>query len=228
MYCYKCHKQSPENFVNCAYCGAKLKPPKKKEPSKFQNKKKIKIDVSLRTLLKALLIVAAILAVIAIVTSFFTSSKSEEIVKNFVHSVDTNDRELFFSLYDDSIIKYKKENRYFADEETFKQMVMPVDESTDFYKEKCGEDFKLKYEVKSITTLSENDLEDFNKILDSDFNYIVFPSQVDILSVEIKATGDKGEYKSIYSDFWCMKIKGRWYMVDKSIYTEYSNMQTTS
>lgn len=228
MYCHKCHKQSPENFVNCAYCGAKLKPPKKKEPSKFQNKRKIKIDISLRTLLKFLIVVAAVLAVLAIITSIFTASKPEKVVKDFVHSVDTYDKELYFSLYDDNLIKYKKENRYFGDEETFNQMVIPVDDSDSFYKEKCGENFKLKYEVKSSTSLTDEELEVFNKMLESDFNYIVFPSQVDILSVEIIAKGDKGEYKSIYNDFWCMKIKGRWYMVDKTIYTQYENLQTTS
>ena len=228
MYCHKCHKQSPENFVNCAYCGAKLKPQKKKEPSKFQNKKKIKIDISLKTLLKILIIIASVLAVAAIISSFFTSSKPERVVKDFVRSVDKYDKELYFSLYDESLIKYKKENRYFGDDETFNQMVIPVDDSVAFYTEKCGEEFNLKYEVKSSKTLQENELDSFNQMLESDFNYIVFPSQVDILSVEIQATGDRGEYKSIYNDFWCMKIKGHWYMVDKTIYTQYENLQTTS
>ena len=48
MYCDKCHKQSPDNFVTCAYCGAKLKSPKKKEPSKFIKKREFKFNLPLK------------------------------------------------------------------------------------------------------------------------------------------------------------------------------------
>ena len=38
--------------------------------------------------------------------------------------------------------------------------------------------------------------------------------------------GEKGEYTSIYKDFWCMKIKGKWYKVDKAVYTEFEKLNT--
>ena len=223
MYCHKCHKQSPENFVNCAYCGAKLKSPKKKEPSKFQLKKGKRIDFSLKTLLQILSVFASVLCLVAIVASLFTASKPERVVKSFVNAVDHYDENLYFSLFDENIIKYKQENRYFAEDETFTQMVLPVSESDAFYKEKCGEGFKLSYNVKGSTSLSEKDVQAFCKMLVSDFNYIKLPTKVEILQIEIVAKGEKGEYKSVYNDFWCMKIKGRWYLVDKTVYSEYNS-----
>lgn len=223
MYCDKCHKQSPDNFVTCAYCGAKLNSPKKKEPSKFIKKREFKFNFSFKNRIIALVIFAAVLVVVAVVTVSFTGSKPEKVVKNFVKATQTADKDLYYSLYDDNIKKYKKDNRYFGDDETYAQIVQPMEKSDVFYTEKCGEDYKLTYKVTSSQTLSDEDLSDFNDVLENGFGYVEFPSRVDILCIEVVAKGVKGEYKSVYNDFWCMKIKGRWYKIDKTVYTEYIN-----
>ena len=98
-----------------------------------------------------------------------------------------------------------------------------MEKSDVFYTEKCGEDYKIYYKVTSAQTLSDEDLLDFNDVLENGFGYVEFPSRVDILCIEVVAKGEKGEYKSIYNDFWCMKIKGHWYKVDKTVYNEYTN-----
>lgn len=223
MYCVKCHKQSPDNFVNCAYCGAKLKLPKKKEPLKFVKKRRFKTKISLKTTIAAVVVFAAVLAVAATVTVFFTGTKPEKIVKSFIKATQMADRELYYSLYDSNIKNYKKNNRYFADEETFEQVVLPMEQSNDFYTEKCGENYRLSYKITSSETLSDDELSVFTEVLENGFGYIEKPSRVDILCVEVTAKGEKGDYKSVYSDFWCMKIKGCWYKVDKIVYTEYLN-----
>ncbi len=227
MYRDKCHKQSPDNFVTCAYCGAKLDSPKKKEPSKFIKKREVKINLSFKNRIIALVIFAAVLVVAAVVTVSFTGSKPEKVVKNFVKSTQTSDKDLYYSLYDDNIKKYKKDNRYFGEEETYAQIVLPMVQSDEFYTEKCGDDYKLTYKVTSTETLSDEDLQRFKDVLESGFGYIEFPSRVDTLCVEVQAKGEKGEYKSVYNDFWCMKIKGRWYKVDKTVYTEFLNNEKT-
>ncbi len=226
MYCEKCRKHSPENFQNCAYCGAKLAPIKKKQPEKFKKKIDFKLKISLKTFFRAATVLAIFLTVCAIVTAIFTSSKPEGIVKSLVESIEQNNKELYVSLYDKYIYEYKKENRYFADEETVAQMASPVNESRAFYKEKCGEDFKLKYKIETVKSLNQEEKQAFSEILEYSFDYIAFPTNVDILSVEIIAKGENGEYKSVYNDFWCMKIKGKWYMVDKTVSAEY--LKTTS
>ncbi len=222
MYCEKCHKQSPSNFQNCAYCGASLTPKKKKEPERFKKKFDIKLKISLKTFLKISLAFAVVLSISAVLTAVFTSSKPEGVVKNLVKAIETDDKELYVSLYDEYIYEYKKDNRYFGEEETFNNISSPVNESRDFYMEKCGDDFKLKYSVETSKTLGETEALSFSEILENSFGYVAYPSKVEILSVEIIAKGEKGEYKSVYSDFWCMKIKGRWYIVDNSIVSEYT------
>ncbi len=226
MYCRKCHKQSPDNFVNCAYCGAKLNQPKKKVPTAFVKKKQVKGKPSFKTLVASAFIFAVALSVAAILTAVFTGSKPEKIVKNFTSAIETKNENLYYSLFDDDIKEYKKENRYFADEETFENMVSPMYESVDFYTEKCGEDYKLSYTITSSKTLSEAELKDFTECLEKGFSYIKMPSRVELLGVNITVKGDKGEYQSIYNDFWCMKIKGKWYKVDKAVYTEYEKLKT--
>lgn len=225
MYCHKCHKQSPENFVNCAYCGAKLKSEKKKQPSAFMKKERIRINLSFKTVLASLIAFASVIAVAAIFTATVTGSKPEKVVRNFIHSIQSQDENLFYSLYDDGIKEYKKENRYYGDEETLNNMVSPMRESYRFYKEMCGENFKLTYSVKAYETLGENDLQVFCEMLEKDFSYIKLPSRVDLLNIEVTAKGEKGEYTSVYNDFLCMKIKGKWYKVDKTVYTEYEKLK---
>ncbi len=222
MYCEKCRKQSPDNFQNCAYCGASLAPKKKKEPERFKKKFDFKFKLSMKTFLKISLAVAVVLTVCAVITAVFTSSKPEGVVKNLVKAIETNDKELYVSLYDEYLYEYKKDNRYFGEEETFNNISSPVNESREFYKEKCGDDFKLKYSVETSETLGEAEVLSFSEVLEHSFGYVAYPSKVEILSVEIIAKGEKGDYKSVYNDFWCMKIKGRWYVVDKSIISEFT------
>ncbi len=221
MYCRKCHKNSPANFEKCAYCGADLKPEKKKEPEKFKKKFDFTFKISLKIFLKISLALAVILSVCAVVTAVFTSSKPEGVVKNFVKAIETGDEELYISLYDEYIYEYKKDNRYFAEDETYKQLSAPVKQSKAFYETKCGDDFRLGYSVETSQTLSEEEALRFSEILERSFGYVTYPSKTEILSVEITAKGKNGEYTSIYNDFWCMKIKGKWYMVDKAITAEY-------
>ncbi len=225
MYCEKCHKQSPENFINCAYCGAKLAPSGKKAPSKFVKNKYFKLNLSLKSVLVGLVVLSIVLVIAAVFTSSFTASKPERLIKSFVKATQTEDADLYYSLYDEDIKEYKLNNRYFAEDETYMQMVLPMSTSHAFYAEKCGEGYKLTYKVVSSESLSEEELARFNEVLESNFSYIRFPKQVEIISVEVTAKGEKGSYTSRYNDFWCMKIKGKWYRVDKNVYTEYLNME---
>ncbi len=228
MYCKECHKQSPDNFINCAYCGAKLDPPRKKHPQHFVRKTDFKIKLSFRLFVKLSVIVAAVLTVIAVFTATFVGSKPEKVVKDFTKSIQNEDKDLYYSLYDNNIVRYKRDNRYFGEDETYNQIVLAMEQSNSFYKEKCGEGYKLNYYITDNYTLTDEEHEAFVETLENSFGYIEFPSRVDILGIEVIATGPDGDYKTVYSDFWCMKIKGNWYKVDKTISTEFTAKETAS
>ncbi len=227
MYCRKCNKHSPDNFVKCAYCGAKLSASDKKIPTAFIKKREIKHKPSLKTMVIISLTLSVILSIAAVITAAFTGSKPEKTVKAFTTAIQNNDEKLYYSLFDDDIKQYKKENRYFGDEETFDNMVLPLAQSNEFYKEKCGVDYKLSYNITSSVALTDEELEVFSECLEGQFSYITLPDRVELLNVEITAKGELGEYKSIYNDFWCMKIKGKWYKADKTVHNEYEKLKNS-
>lgn len=212
MYCDNCHRQSPDNFVNCPYCSAPLKNQKRKKPRKFVRKRELKKPVSFKTTVIITAGVAFLLTVSAIITGIVTGSKPDTVVKKMVNAIQNDDAQLYYSLYDDRIIEYYKENWYFADEETFEAVTEPLRESREFYSEKCGENFKLDCKITNITEISESELEEYKDYLATSFDYKKFPSKMARVDFEIEAKGDSGKYKSVYEDFVCIKLGGKWYI----------------
>lgn len=212
MYCDNCHRQSPDNFVSCPYCSAPLKNHKRKKPQKFVKPKEKKNPISFKTTVIAVVAVAFVLAVSAIITGAFTGSKPSAAIKKMVTAIETNDSELYYSLYDDQIVEYYKENWYYGDEETFEAVTKPLQESRDFYTEKCGESFTLDYEITDVTYVTGDTLNSLNNSLEISFNYSKFPTKAAFLNFEIEAKGEKGTYKSVYESFVCLQIGGKWYI----------------
>ena len=217
MYCDNCHRQSPDNFVNCPYCSAPLKNNKRKKPQKFTKKKERKKPVSFKTAVIITVAVAFVLAVSAVITGVITGSKPDKVVKTMVTAIETNDAKLYYTLYDEQIKEYYKENWYYGDEETFDAVTKPLNESRDFYISKCGEDFSLKYKINDVMYLSEEALESVNETLQTSFNYSVFPKKVAFLDLEIEAKGEKETYKTVYDKLICLQINGKWYIQTSAI-----------
>ena len=213
MYCDNCHRQSPDNFVNCPYCSAPLKNNKRNKPQKFTKKKERKKPVSFKTATIIAVGVALALAICAIVVGSLTGSKPDRIVKTMVEAIESDDAELYYSLYDEQIKEFYKENFYYGDEETFDAMTKPLQESREFYASKCGEDFRLKYEIVSVEYLSDENLEQNNESLVTLYGYRNLPAKTAILEFNIEAKGDKGTYKSEYTQFYCSLINGKWYRI---------------
>lgn len=225
MYCDNCHRQSPDNFVNCPYCSAPLKNNKRKKPQKFVKKKEIKKPVSFKTAVIITVIIAFLLAVSAVVTGVVTGSKPDIVVKTMVNAIETNDAKLYYSLYDEQIIEYYKENWYYGDEETFNAVTKPLQESRDFYTTKCGENFTLKYKITDVNYLTDESFEHCCDSLAVGYNYKKLPKKIALLNFEIEAKGDNGTYKSVYENFLCAQIGGDWYkMVETTIETENDNI----
>lgn len=217
MYCDNCHRQSPDNFVNCPYCSAPLKNNKRKKPQKFTKKKEHRKPVSFKTAVIITVAVAFVLAIVAIVTGAITGAKPDKVIKTMVTAIEANDAKLYYSLYDEQIKEYYKENWYYGDEETFDAVTKPLNESRDFYISKCGEDFTLEYKINDITYISDEALEGANENLQASFNYTQFPTKVAFLDFEIEAKGEKGTYKTVYDKLTCLQINGKWYIQTSAV-----------
>ena len=212
MYCDNCHRQSPDNFVNCPYCSAPLKNNKRKKPQKFVKPKEKKKPMSFKTTVLVAVAVAFALAVSAIAIGAFKGAKPSTAIKKMVTAIETNDSELYYSLYDSQIIEYYKENWYYGDEETFNAIIAPLQESREFYSEKCGEEFSLDYKITDVTYITDDALEELKNSLEISYNYSKFPTKAAFLKFEIEAKGDAGEYKSVYENFVCLQVGGKWYI----------------
>ena len=217
MYCDNCHRQSPDNFVNCPYCSAPLNNTKRKKPQKFIKKKEHKKPFSFKTAVIIIVLVAFILAVSAVITGAITGSKPDKVVKTMVTAIENNDAKLYYTLYDEQIKEYYKENWYYGDEETFAAITKPLNDSRDFYISKCGEDFSLKYKITDVTYISEASVESVKDNLQASFNYSKIPTKVAFLSFEIEAKGEVGEYKTVYEKLICLQINGKWYIQTSAV-----------
>ena len=217
MYCDNCHRQSPDNFVNCPYCSAPLKNNKKRKPQKFIKKKERQKPVSFKTVVIIAVLVAFVLAVSAVITGVITGSKPDKVVKTMVTAIQNNDAELYYTLYDEQIKEYYKENWYYGDEETFDAVTKPLRDSRDFYISKCGKDFSLKYRINNVTYIPEESIESVNETLQASFNYSEFAKKVAFLDFEIEAKGKNGSYKTVYEKLTCLQINGKWYIQTSAV-----------
>lgn len=213
MYCEKCNKQSPENFKHCAYCGAAF-PQKKKEPKNatfLQSVKKLRMP-TMKSRVLSLITVAVILAVAAIITGVFTGSKPDSLIRTLVHSIEKNDEEMNYTLYDDYIKSYNREYLYFDDEVVLTEMTHSMRRSNEFYTIRCGEKFNLSYTVDSVTYVSEDELKEINDYLVETYNYEKTANKGAKLGFTIYANGSEGSYESVYTDVYAIRIGGKWYL----------------
>lgn len=217
MYCDNCHRQSPDNFVNCPYCSAPLKNNKRKTPQKFTKKKEHQKPFSFKTTVIITVAVAFVLAISAVITGAITGAKPDKAIKTMVTAIETNDSKLYYGLYDEQIKEYYKENWYYGDEETFDAITKPLNESRAFYISKCGENFSLTYKINDITYISDEALETVNDTLQASFNYSNFPTKVAFLDFEIEAKGELGSYKTVYEKLTCLQINGKWYIQTSAV-----------
>ncbi len=217
MYCEKCNKQSPENFKHCAYCGAAFHKKKKEyKENVLINKIKSYRMPTMKSRVLSLITIAIVLSIAAIITGVLTGSKPDALVKTFTHSIEQNDEELFFTLFDEQIKSYNKEYLYFDDEVVLTEMTHAMRRSNEFYKLRCGEEFKLSYIVDSVVYIEDEELEEINELLVETYLYEKTANKGAKLSFTINAKGDSGEYQSIYNDIYAIRIGGKWYLTEKA------------
>ena len=220
MYCDNCHKQSPDNFKTCAYCGAVLEQPKKPAPSRFVKKERKRTALTVKMRVAAAIAVAAVIVVAAAVTASLTSSKPESVIKKMTAAVRKNDAEKYYSLYDDTFTAYKKDNAFYDDERTFEELTAPLKKSDEFYTSQCGEDYKLTYVIDGVDYFTAEELAEYCDYLSEYCGYTKLPKEAASVSFRLHAKGEKGEYESVYRNFYCHKLGSKWYKAEYNVESE--------
>lgn len=220
MYCSNCQRQCPDNFTSCPYCSAELKVDKKKKPEVFHLPETKKFSLSLKGKVIVLSVIAFLLCISAVTVGLLNGSKPERVIKTMVLSVNNKDAQMYYSLYDEQIKKYNKDNWYFDDDETFSAMTEPLQKTIDFYTDKCGKDFTAQYEINSVTYIENEMFVAYCDVLEKSFGYRKLPAEIATVDFVIEVKGSDGEYTSVYDSFVCMKIGGKWYRVYSSVFND--------
>lgn len=226
MYCDKCHKQSPDNFERCVYCGAPLAEKKPPKPSRFAKSRKRLQPAVLRKRALFFAAAAALIAVAAIVTAAFTSSKPETVVRNIVRATESGNEDLYFDTYCDAFVRYQTEKVYFDEARTKEALTKPLRESDAFYRDKCG-DYRLSYHMLASRKVTDEELDAYRAYLREYCGFTKNPSAVTVVAFTVEAKGEKGSYTSEYRDFYCVRVGGRWYRSEKPTATVDAEIPTT-
>lgn len=211
MYCSKCKKQSPDNFTICAYCGAPLDAAEKKKEKTNNTVYKKSCLPGVKHVVLMLIAFAAVIAVVSVAVGVATSTKPQSALKLLCKATEAGDGEMYMELYDEEFISYEKENKYYSDSSVTEALCEPLEESFAFYGETCGEGFTLKYEVDGLSYISNDELGLLNEVLSNEYGYFKTCSKAAVVDFSVTAKGEKGEYTTVYKNFYCMKISGKWY-----------------
>ena len=104
MYCRICHKENPDNFDTCIYCGTSLAPEKKAGFLKSRNSLSEKI-----TPFRVFSAFAALCLVLFTVFSVAASEKKEHPEKTaraYAAAIETGDKDAYAVLYDSEYKRY--------------------------------------------------------------------------------------------------------------------------
>ncbi len=210
MYCEKCKHQSPDNFTNCAYCGEKLVTLKEKTKTAEKVERKFMLINKKSAVITAVTAVA-IISVISIIVGIVSGKKPQSVIHNMTKAITENDEDMYFSLFDGEYLEYKKECIYFTDDELLKGITEPMYETDEFYKKECGDDYKIKCRFDSVSDVDEKGIKKINDYLTEMYGYKKSVTDAAVLNFSVIAKGEKGKYESVYRDFYCIKIGGKWY-----------------
>ena len=214
MYCSKCQKQSPDNFTSCAYCGAPFKTKKRRTAQRFKAKNKRLPFLTSAKKSVFVVIAAAVIVIASVVTGLLTGGKPDSVIKTAAEATVKNDAGLYCSIFDEYYTDYCKQNKYFADDETLAALSEPMVKSDEFYRAKCGENYTLNGKVRSVEYFSDSRLDELNSELALTYGYKKNISAAACLEVEMNAKGEKGVYTTVYKDYYCIKLGGRWFKCD--------------
>lgn len=214
MYCEICHKENPENFDSCIYCGTSLKPEKKAGYLKYRNSLWRKVTPF--NLFTVFITLSVLIAAIYGIRALVKKEHPEKIALSYANSIQKDDINIYFSIlyseYKDYNLKYK----YYKQENYNEAIKNQYSEIVGFYIDECGERFKVKCKVLEINYASEKVLSDISSFCVEELKFTTDIEKAAKLKVSLDVIGKQGEYATVIPDFVSLKINGDWYYMPHS------------
>ena len=214
MYCEICHKENPENFDLCIYCGTSLKPEKKAGYLKYRN--------SLWSKITPFNVFTVFISFCIIITTIFgvrvliKKEHPEKTAFSYASSIQKNDINIYFSILFDEYKDYNLKYKYYKQENYNEDIKSQYAEIKDFYNSKCGEKFKIECKVLEISYALEKEVSDINLYCSNELKFTSNIEKAAKLKISLNASGKLGKYDTIIPDFVSLKIDGVWYYMPHS------------
>ncbi len=214
MYCEICHKENPENFDLCIYCGTSLKPEKKAGYLKYRNSLWGKITAL--NVFTVFLSFCLLLAAIYGIKTLIKKENPEKTAFAYAASIQKNDINSYFSILYDDYKEYNLKYKYYKKENYNDAVKSQYAEIIDFYNGECGEKFKIKCKVLEIDYAFEKEVYDIDLYCSNELKFESNIEKAAKLKIAFNVKGELGKYTTIISDFISIKVNGEWYYMPHS------------
>lgn len=208
MYCENCHRENPENFETCIYCGTSLMPEKKAGFLRYRGSLREKV-----TPIAVFTSFAAICALLALIfSSYAVISKEhpEKVAFSYALSIENNDAHGYSLLLCDEYKRFKLKYVYYTQEEYDKELKSTLFEANEFYGKKCGDGFTVKCKVTDTVYADGKLIGEINSYCRENLFFEKEIEKAAKLKVTLDVIGKEGKYTTVIPDFICVKTDGLW------------------
>ncbi|MGI6744863.1 MAG: hypothetical protein ACOX45_01570 [Acutalibacteraceae bacterium] len=208
MYCVNCHKETPENFDTCIYCGTSLQPEKKAGILRYRNSLRQKVTpITIFSCFFTLCILAGVIFSIFVLKE---REHPEKVAFNYAVCVKNNDASGLALLLPEEYINFRLRYVYYSREDFNEFLRGLLSEINGFYTKKCSEDFRIQCKVKEIQYAEKNIVSQINSFYKENLFFEKEIEKAARLKVIFEVKGKTGEYTTVITDFVCLKIGGAW------------------
>lgn len=221
MYCENCHRENPDNFDTCIYCGTSLQPEKKAGFLRYRASLREKVTpIAVFTSFAAL---CALLALIFSSYAVISKEHPEKVAFSYARCVENNDAYGYSLLLCEEYKSFKLKHVYYTQEELYKALKSTLFEVNEFYKEKCGDDFTVKCKVTDTVYADDKMIGEINSYCRENLLFEKEIEKAAKLKVTLDVGGGEGKYTTVITDFICVKTDGIWYFVPDCPYKDTFN-----
>ena len=139
-----------------------------------------------------------------------TRERPDKIAYIYASCIPDADADTYAALYEPCSKAFMLDYYYYSQTEMKKVYEDELNKMRDFYSGKCGDDFTVKCKVEHTEFADSQSVEQFSDYYTGTYGS---PPVTDAacLKVALEVKGGKGEYLTVITDFYCIKLDGQWY-----------------
>ena len=212
MYCENCHRDNPDNFDTCIYCGTSMLP--ENRVSLLKSRNSLRQALTPLRIFSVLFILCAIAGIIGFAVAKTSEEHPEAVAKAYAAAVTENNVDSVYALYDSGYRSFMIDNYYYSQKEMKSKLASDLGEMFDFYTSECGTGFEIDCEASDFEYADAAGIAAVNSFLTSKYKYTAVITDAARYTVTLSVKGKQGDYLTVINDYTCIKLDGVWYKCD--------------